>query len=213
MNRKICIATIAVLIMMVVLYIVIQVCVLFDHRVVISEYYSFKEMAEQIENSNPGRAQLINVSDGNAYVLLDPGFTADDCLSIVLSIADFRTDSGRADEVKYVTFTTDRDDAKGYTLFFPKNIGFEFSFSDSGEEVFRVVLGPEADDSLARLSSFSNFNIQFEFRTMVSIELDDKSVFSKVTAWHSFAGLFTADQLIEIEAKGISVSVWGEDIS
>ena len=210
MKRRILILIVGFLIVADVVFIAITFNALWSRRDRIEEYLRLKQSLEHIESLYPGKVNAYWTNSNIITFDISSDVTGADCYCIV---QNFRENQYNNESLEDITIISFGHYAK--TENYDRNLDV-LSFRGLGQanQIFaELLVSHEATGDFLRLSSYRPIQDQFLLATYVPIELDDDSVFSKITEWRCKEGHFTPDQLSEIEARGIPVTVWKEDIS
>lgn len=177
-------------------------------------YICVHKYEDRIEGMFPGKVDIYT-TDANEIVLrISPEISLDDCFSIALKFQNWRVhDSALHDFTLLTLVPVDALIDNPYGLFLRSVASFSYNEDNSDIVYIEISSGGYLSFKGSKISSFRVFDDAFSINTGVFIEIDDELALSKITEWHCRAGLYTEEQLSEIEARGIPVTVWGEEAS
>lgn len=185
-----------------------------DH---LGQYFWFEKYASKIENDFSGQIKVNQILAGEIVFSFLPGTSPQDCYSVITKIHEWRQEDKRLDEINWIYFVADgTDGTKQRELLRVGLSQWGLAFSGLNEKDFafdRLLISNHLSEEFYKLSSYRNIGDKFTIFTDTFIAFDDESVLTKITSFQCKEGLYTEEQLSEIEARGIPVTVWGEEAS
>lgn len=184
------------------------------------QYARVRQYADKIEEIYPGKIEVYYTEPTRIFLKISPDTTLDDCVVIASKFQNWRLhDSALDDFTRILMFPEDVYIGCPAGLDMRTVISFSYDEISSDKVDIRISSGEITSDMGSKLASFSGsklssfrvFGDTFSISTGVFIELDDESVLSNITEWDCPPGLYTEEQLADLEARGIPVTVWGEE--
>lgn len=217
MKKRLLISIISVFIAVDVIFMIGQILFAQSKYDRIEQYLWFEKYAGMIEEKTKGqiRTHQISMSGEEIMFRYEPGTTPVDCYAVVEMIHDWRQSDTRLDRLLFICFVENGSEGTQHHLlmrvgFSQWGLGF-YGLNNDNRVFDQLLVSGLLNEDFYRLSAYSDIDGPFRLFTQAYVELDDDSVFSKITAWDCVEGLYTADQLSAIESKGIPVTVWGEE--
>ncbi len=184
------------------------------------EYVRVRQYADKIEEMYPGKIAVYYTAPDRIFLKISPDTTLDDCIVIASKFQNWRLhDSALNDFTTILMFP--EDVFIGCTCGLDLRTVISFAYDENGGDKVEIRISsgeiassmgsklPPFDGS--KLSSFGVFGDTLSISTGVYIEFDDESVLSNITEWDCPPGLYTEEQLADLAARGIPVTVWGEE--
>lgn len=177
----------------------------------IGQYLCVHKYEDRIESMYPGKVDVYCIDANEIILRISPEITLDECFSIALKFQNWRIRDNALCDFAVLTLVPDEALTDNPRHSIGRSVA-QFSYGDNNDIVYiGISLGGYKYFEGSKISSFGVFDDAFGIGTGVFIELDDVSVLSKIIKWQCRAGLYTAEQLAEIEVRGIPVTVWGEE--
>lgn len=180
----------------------------------IDRYFWFQKYASEIEREFNGKINVNQVTIGQIAFRISPEASPADCISVVKMVSEWRQADERLVKIHSIFFYANGSEGTKYTMLFPTGfVPMSLYFSrDSDESTFNWLhIYPCLGDEFYKLSSYSSIEENFILSTEAFVELDDESILSKIMEWKCDEGLYTEQELADIEDRGIPVTVWEEE--
>lgn len=215
MKKRFLVSIISLLIIVDLIFIMMTMDEAIKNKEQIDHYFWFEKYASKIENEFSGQIMVNQIVGGEMSLRFSPNTSPEDCYLVVEMIHEWRKEEKRLDEIKWIYFIVDG------SFWAERRLLFHVGYLQGGLGLYglegkncvfeHLLISPYLNEEFYKLSSYKNVGEPFKVFTEAFIELDDESVFSKITEWQCKGGLYTDEQLAEIEARGIPVIVWGEE--
>lgn len=183
------------------------------------QYVRLHPYEEKLEDMYPGKVQIYYTESNSIYLKIYPEITLDDCLSIAAKFQDWRIHDSALYDFKYISMFP-----AGVYVGCPCGLCLRsvvsISYDENSSDIVDIniasqerisALGSKLTFLKGNLSSFRIFKNAFGIRTGIYIEIDEESGFFKMEKWDCPPGLYTEEQIAELEARGISPKVLGEE--